>query len=415
MGNAKQPAREQNIQAITGFYASGIKDEASRIGIELEHTLSQRDGSQLSYQGACELLRAFEGDFPQPMVDGGHLIGAAGKGKTITLEPASQVELSAGPFTGLADARDCLGSFEEQLRGYCERNGLMLRTPGYNLDHKAIDLELIPKERYAIMNEYLGAISMFGVCMMRGSAATQVAIDYTSTEDCLRKLRLANACVPIFSLMCDNSPIFEAAPRRHQLVRTEIWERCDPDRCGTVPGVMSPSFTLEDYAAYVLDTPACVERTPHGDILSSRTFGEIFAERPMERTDVEHALSMLFNDVRLKTYVEIRPADAMPAECVVAYAALIRGLFYGRGALDAMEAIFAGVTEEAISAAKQALMAGGYQAAVYGSPVSEIADELVSIAASALDEEERPFLEPLAELVAGRITLADRAEGAFGR
>ncbi len=49
---------------------------------------------------------------------------------------------------------------------------------------------------------------------------------------------------------------------------------------------------------------------------------------------------MQFPDVRLKTYLEIRPADSMPIPYVIAYAALIKGLFYNEGNLRQLEALF---------------------------------------------------------------------------
>ena len=36
---------------------------------------------------------------------------------------------------------------------------------------------------------------------------------------------------------------------------------------------------------------------------------------------------MFFPDVRLKKYIEIRPADSMPIKYVLAYATLIKGIF----------------------------------------------------------------------------------------
>ena len=107
--------------------------------------------------------------------------------------------------------------------------------------------------------------------MMRGSASTQVSIDYSSAPDCLRKLRLAFALVPLFSLMCDNSPVFEGKPRSHELVRTEIWRHCDPDRCGLVPDVMDPSFDLRRYAAFLLDAPAILVPCKQGAVVLFRT------------------------------------------------------------------------------------------------------------------------------------------------
>lgn len=409
----EQRVRNENIAAIADYYRAGIKDSAIKLGIEIEHTLVHPDGSQVSYEGECgasALLGKLAPIFPDPIMDGDDVIGMSGPGKTVTLEPAAQVELSAGPFDDMEEAKRCIDDFEGELVDAGRCCGIEVLTPGYHPTTRAADLKIIPKRRYAIMNEYLGAISMFGICMMRGSAATQISIDYVSEEDCLRKLRLANACVPIFSLICDNSPVFEAEPRKHQLVRTEIWEKCDPDRCNTVPGVMGESFSLEEYAEYILDTPALVAKVDGKDELSTKTFGDLFADKVMSIDDIEHALSMFFNDVRLKHYIEIRPADAMPSEYVIAYASLIKGLFYDAGSLDHLDMMFRGIGDQDIAEAKSALMRDGYNAHVYGSPVSEIADELVSIASIGLSETERRLLAPLAELVAGRTTLACIAE-----
>lgn len=413
MTDSRQPMRDANIRALVDYFEGGIKEEAAAIGIELEHTLVKDNGDPVSYteeHGQRWLLERLASGYAHEMrTSHGELIGLVRKGASVTLEPAAQLELSAGPFTDLNEAKEAFGAFEREVAAALDGCGIEVLTPGYHPTRRAVDLELIPKTRYGIMNEYLGAISMFGICMMRGSASTQVSIDYTSVADCLRKLRLASACVPIFSLICDNSPMFEGAVRPHQLVRTEIWEKCDPARCTLVPGVLDADFSLERYAAYILDTPSMVEAHGGSETLSERAIGDVFAERVMTREDIEHVLSVFFTDVRLKTYIEIRPADAMPVECAIAYAALVKGLFYNEGSLDAMDRLFAGVQAQDVVDAKAALMESGYDARIYGSPVSALADELISLADLGLPESERALLAPLAQLVAARQTLAQIA------
>ncbi len=413
MASHGQPMRKQNIETLVEFFESGIKSNARSIGIELEHTLVKDDGAPVSYSdefGQKWLLGQLASNFDSEIrTSAGDLIGLVREDASVTLEPAAQVELSAGPFERLDDAKKCFEKFEGKLACALEGHSIDVLTPGYHPTKRAIDLELIPKTRYKIMNEYLGAISSFGIYMMRGSASTQVAIDYTSVDDCLRKLRLANACVPVFSLICDNAPMFEAAARPHKLMRTEIWEKCDPARCGIVDGVMEGDFSLERYAAYILDAPAMVEVQDGREVYSSRTIGEIFADRVMGTADIEHVLSVFFTDVRLKTYIEIRPADAMPIEYAIGYAALVKGLFYNEGSLASMDEMFAGVSEGQIVAAKASLMQDGYDGQAYGRPVAEIADELVSLAGTGLDGNEAGLLEPIASLVANRTTLADIA------
>lgn len=412
-----QPARESNIDAIVAYFESGIKpaDAPGELGIELEHIIVHDDLSPVPYSGehgVAWVLGQLQTEYPRTTVDAhGDLLGVERAGEAVTIEPAAQLELSAGPFADLPSARSTFEAFERQLERILAPVGERALTVGYHPTAAARDLELIPKRRYQFMNMYLGEKDLYGPCMMRGSASTQVSIDYTSTADCLRKLRLAFALVPVLSLICDNAPVFESAKRKHKLVRTAIWQHVDDDRCGLVPDVLDPGFDLRRYAAYILDAPAIlVPCRKEQWCYSDRTFGAIYAERTMTRAEVEHAVSMFFTDVRLKTYVEIRPADAMPIPYVIAYAALIKGLFYDPASLDALDRLFASVRRPDFEEAKDALMASGYDAVVYGKPVAALCDEVIAIAERGLDDADRAFLEPLSQLVARRVTLADLAE-----
>ena len=409
---ADQPAREQNIQALVDYFENGVKTSCENVGIELEHTIVKNEGlAPVSYSeehGVRWILEQLREQYPEALMDGDDLVGVARPGEAVTIEPAAQLEISAGPFGSLSEANAVLGRFEDTLAKIVGEQGMTALLLGYHPSAKATELELIPKRRYRFMNEYLGAIGPFGPRMMRGSAATQVSIDYRSVDDCLRKMRLASILTPLLSLISDNALRYEGGLREHYLVRTEIWNECDPDRCGLVPGVLDPEFSLRRYAEYVLDTPAIlVPDAQERWRATSQTFGEVYAETPMERADVEHALSMFFNDVRLKTYVEIRPADAMPVKYAVAYAALIKGIFYSEHNLKSYLDAFATVTESDVADAKAALMQDGWNAEVYGRPVRELLEQVVTSAKLALSEEDRTFLEPLAALAFKGVSLAE--------
>lgn len=415
-GRKIQPAREENIESLIAYFESGISHEKNLLGIELEHIIVQEKGNgPISYSqehGTAWLLEQLTPDYSESIYDThGDLLGLTRPEEAITLEPAAQVEISAGPFNSLLSAEIQLEDFEKRLSKILASQGQKALTIGYHPSARALDLELISKRRYKFMNLYLSEVSSYGPCMMRGSASTQISIDYHSVEDCLRKLRLAFALVPLFSLICDNSPIFEGKPRTHQLVRTKIWMECDPARCGLIPGVMEPDFTLRKYAEYILDTPAILMPCKNNEwCYSEDTFGDIYADKVMERSDIEHAVSMFFNDVRLKTYIEIRPADSMPVPYTLAYAALIKGLFYNETSLAALESIFSQVDAPAVDAAKNALMRDGYYALVYGRRAAELIDTIHALAYVALSKEDRAYLQPLTQLIYKRRTLADEAD-----
>ena len=54
------------------------------------------------------------------------------------------------------------------------------------------------------MNDYFHALGTHGEQMMRASASTQVSIDYRDEADAIRKMRVAQALVPLIAAFTDN-------------------------------------------------------------------------------------------------------------------------------------------------------------------------------------------------------------------
>lgn len=402
----------QNAEIIVDIVKSGIKDKSEKLGVELEYTLTYEDNSQVKYDdefGQKWLMNALRDEYEDDILDEeDHLIGVAGRRDTLTLEPAGQFELSAGPFVDVADAYACFEHLINRINELVNPHGIVLNALGYHPKCMAEDLKIIPKVRYQLMNEYFMKFSPLGIRMMRATGSTQVSIDYHSVDDCLNKLRLAFCCSPIFALLCDNTAIFEGKPHTHRLMRTEVWEDCDKSRCGIVPSVLSSDFTIEDYAEYVLNAPQMFETVQGKQIVSGRKLKEIYADKTMTEAEAVAGMSQLFNDVRLKNFIEIRPADALPLPYAMAYVALIKGLFYGKDSLNKLQEIFVDVNkDEQYESAKQELMKSGYDAEIYGNSAKYFADKLIEIANSGLTGEDVKYLAPFEELVTGRKTLAD--------
>lgn len=411
-----QPCRQQNIEAIADFLREGADAKSTRVGIELEHQILHADGgARVTYSeenGIESLLERMSAEWPEKTYEGGRLMGVArtieGIRETVTLEPGGQVELSAGPFNDLFTALEVLDDFEDELRGLLEPVNQLAVLMGYAPIERAADIELIPKARYQLMDKHFAEIGPYGVCMMRGSASTQVSIDYADEKEAVRKLRLACAAAPILAMMCDNTVMFESELREHYLVRTEIWNGVDQARCGLVPGVFDEDFSFARYAEYILDVPAIVAPDGEGGwTYDARNFGEIFAETPMTTEDVKHALSMVFPDARLKGFLEIRVMDALPPKYAAAIAALIKGCFYADAALDEMDKLFKGVTRKDVILGKMALMADGYEATIYGKKAWQIAEKMNLIAKLNLTKDERDILEPLTTYAFSHVTLAE--------
>ena len=103
---------------------------------------------------------------------------------------------------------------------------------------------------------------------MRGSASTQVSIDYQNEQDAVRKLRVGTAIGPILAWFFRNTPYFEGTENPFPLLRQRMWDFLDCQRTNLIPGLYDDRFGWEDYAVDVLSTPmmfADLTHTPEAE------------------------------------------------------------------------------------------------------------------------------------------------------
>lgn len=402
---------ENHVESMVNFYKSGIKSNSQKLGVELEYTLVYDDNSQVKYFdefGQKWLMENMLEFYPEKILDEQkNLIGIKNERDSITLEPAGQFELSAGPFEKLEEVFEAFETFQKRVNALAEPHGIKMLSIGYHPKCKAEELVVIPKVRYELMTKYFLKNSPKGIRMMRGTGSTQVSIDYSSEADCIRKLRLAYVLTPLFAILCDNTPVFEGEKRTHHIMRTQVWEDCDPRRCGAMPGIFEDSFNFEKCAELVLNTQAMFEMDGDNGHLTNKTTSEIYGDKEMSNDDCAAACSHLFNDVRLKNFIEIRPADALPTNMEVAYVALIKGIFYSEEALSIIEDYFGPQSETSFEEAKRNLEEKGLSGEVYGMPATTACKKLLDVASLGLDKDEKKYLEPLFDVVSNKKTLAD--------
>lgn len=402
---------ENHVESMVNFYKSGIKSNSQKLGVELEYTLVYDDNSQVKYFdefGQKWLMENMLEFYPEKILDEQkNLIGIKNERDSITLEPAGQFELSAGPFEKLEEVFEAFETFQKRVNALAEPHGIKMLAIGYHPKCKAEELVIIPKVRYELMTKYFLKNSPKGIRMMRGTGSTQVSIDYSSEADCIRKLRIAYVLTPLFAILCDNTPVFEGERRTHHIMRTQVWEDCDPRRCGAMPGIFEDSFNFEKCAELVLNTQAMFEMDGDDGHLTNKTTSEIYGDKEMSNDDCAAACSHLFNDVRLKNFIEIRPADALPTNMEVAYVALIKGIFYSEEALSIIEDYFGPQSETSFEESKRNLEEKGLSGEVYGMPATTACKKLLDVASLGLDKDEKKYLEPLFDVISNKKTLAD--------
>lgn len=389
----------KDIQSFVRYFQDGCKEmHTSVIGIEIEHfVIDRRRNHTVSYYGEhgikalLERLRCLS-CFVDSQEQDGSLVALATTCYAISIEPAAQIEVSIYPRKTIAEIEKIYQSFLDVVEPILEEWDYDLVTKGYNPVDCSDELQLIPKMRYEYMDRHFSKIGRYGRCMMRGTASVQCSIDYYNEEDFVRTYRGAVAMGPLLALVTDNGPVFEGKPWKDHMIRTYIWERVDKARCSVVPGTFRDGFGFRAYAEYLAAVPA------------------IFQEPGRE---LEHQVSIVFPDVRLKQYMEVRVADSMPLPYVLGYTALIKGMFKDReklyGLYREMEHGILGnaMTEEAVLAGKEQLIQYGYDGEIYGQKPSVWLEHMVELAEEQLPFEERNYLKPIRELVNRKQSVRD--------
>jgi len=399
--------KEKNRKTIAEFFETGSKKDSGcdRIGLELEHFIVDKDtGKSVFYygeKGIESILKALSPCYEEEIISDGHLIGLKKSDCTVTLEPGAQLELSIAPSKSLKNIMDIQRGFIEDLSVLTDPLGYNIVCLGYREKDKADDIPLIPKNRYRNMDTHFKKTGTMGRNMMRGTGASQVSIDYRDEKDFKRKFRAACFISPLFALVADNAPFFEGRIYKKNTLRQRIWQNVDDARAGIPWVIDEPDFGFLRYAEYISGIPL-IAPGDYDDSYTTKTVDEIYSGRPIKENETAHAASMVFPDVRLVKYIEIRVGDSMPIDLSISYASMIKGLFLNEKWLDIQEDRFRTFSAADIKRAKKEIEEKGYDAVVYGIPVCEIFDEMIYHMSINLSREEKHYTDIMSDMIRRR-------------
>jgi glutamate--cysteine ligase len=415
--SAERAVPIRSIDDLVAWMRSGEKPpERWRIGLEHEKIgLLDPGHERVPYEGprgiAALLERVAAEDNWEPARERGQVVGLHKDGVSVTLEPGGQLELSGAP---LRTIHEICGEFHRHIqlvKRVSGPMGLVWLGLGHDPLHTVAEAPRVPKARYAIMRAYLPARGALALDMMHLTATVQANLDYSSEADMAAKMRTALGVSPLVSAIFANSSISEGKPNGFVSRRVWIWRDTDADRTGLLPFVFEGDFGYRDYVEWALDVPMFfLVRDGAYRGLRGETFRDflehgIDGERATLR-DWDVHLTTLFPEVRLKRFLEVRGADAVPPGLTCSLPALWKGILYDAPACAAAFALVRDWSMEEREAALVDVARRGLRARVTGRSVLELARELASIASEGLrriahgggsDADERAFLDPLLE------------------
>jgi glutamate--cysteine ligase len=418
----------RDLDELTDVFRSAEKrPDKFRIGAEAEKFAINVEGAPLHYEGERGVEGIFEalsefGWEPERESDDGPIIALRRGNASITLEPGSQLELSGAALPDLHQIEAEFHNHLRELAPISKKLGLTWLGVGFHPLARQEELTWVPKQRYAVMREYLPTKGQAAHDMMRRTATVQANYDFDSEADAMKKLVLSLKVSPLIHAMLANSPFKEGKLAGSKSVRGEVWLNMDPSRSGLIPSLWAKARpTYRDYVEWALDSGMFLfkrdGKVVHNTGQTFRAFmADGFEGHRATVADFKLHLQTLFPEARLKNTLEVRGCDSLPADLAMAVPALFTGILYDNRALDQALELVAPLELESVNRDRPALIREGLSASFAGKPAVSLAQSLFDIASSGLsrrgrrnaqNEDERRFIKPLEPLLSKAEAPAD--------
>lgn len=397
---------ERQIRRLVEYFRAGERQvEDCAIGMEFEHLILQDDTLRaVTYfgdRGIQALLERLTGIGWQPSYENDYILGLHKQEASISVEPGGQLEFNVAPKKNLRDSEKVYQGVLSEIIPILDEWGLTMVTVGYQPVTPIEDIPLLPKQRYQWMYSYFAAKGKYAHNMMKGTASTQVCIDYSDEHDYVRKSRVVSFLSPFVYAVFDNAPFFIEGAGVPHAVRCAIWNNCDPDRCGFPTGVFDDGYSYAAYADYILNLPSLIV-LKDGQLAYTRgekPVKEYFDPDTFTDEEIDYLLSMCFPDIRTRRYLEIRMGDSVPYPLNFAYAAFWKGLLYNPDNLQSLYDEASKYSQEQIEALKCEITERGTAAIFDGVTVLDRFRHYLFCAREGLPAEEVSYLLPLERMI----------------
>ena len=318
------------------YFEKGSKQKDQiKIGVEHEKFIfNKKNDQRINFQTVSKIFSFLEKFRWRPIKEKDHIIALHKEGKTITLEPGNQMELSGAPLASIHLTCNESYKFLDELKKACLNLDLKMISASFDPFSNLKNIPKTPKQRYKIMTEEMPKNGKLSLEMMYQTAGTQINIDYTSEKDFIEKFRLSSFLVPLSTAIFSNSPIKENKLTGFLSYRSKVWQKTS--RAG-LPKLFLEEMNFEKYVDFAINHPLLFVMK-NGDHLKSgeKTFKDfmkgkltVLNNKKPSIKDFEYHLATLFYEIRLKKYIEIRSLDTCEWDCHCGGPAFYTGLLYG--------------------------------------------------------------------------------------
>ena len=321
---------------IIKYFESGIKDTKKfKMGIEHEKFLfDQKTNKRADYPTIKKMFMSLSEFGWKPIMEKQNIVGLQKQGKSITLEPGNQIELSGDVLNNIHEACSESHDYLFELQQVTKKLDLKIVSSGFDPISKLDEVPNNPKQRYDVMTKDMPKGGALSLDMMYRTCGTQLNLDYNSEKDFIKKFKIINSIVPISIALFANSSIVEKKVSSYMSYRSKVWQETSR---GGLPETFFDNMNFEKYADFSINFPLLFIQD-NKEYLSGKNYifldfmngkiSEINNRLPTE-DDLATHLSTIFTENRLKKYIELRSMDTCGWDCLCAGPAFNTGILYG--------------------------------------------------------------------------------------
>jgi glutamate--cysteine ligase len=320
---------------IKYFQDASKKKNNLKIGVEHEKFLFNNiSNTRINFETVTKIFKFLENFGWKPVKEKNNVIALHKGGKSITLEPGNQIELSGAPLNSIH--QNCRESYKflDELRKACKHFNLKMMATSFDPFSILENVPKTPKKRYEIMTNEMPKNGKLSLEMMYQTCGTQINLDYTSEKDFIKKFKLSAFLIPLSIAIFANSPFKENKLNNYLSYRSHVWQNTSR---GGLPKSFLEDMNFEKYIEMAINMPLLfVFKNDNYLRLNGKTFKDFMEgkipvlknEKPNIK-DFETHLATIFSEIRLKKYIEIRSLDTCEWDCHCGGPAFYTGLIYG--------------------------------------------------------------------------------------
>jgi glutamate--cysteine ligase len=363
----------------------------------------------------------------KPIMEKENIIGLQKQGKSITLEPGNQIELSGDKLNNIHEACAESHDYLFELQQVTKKLNLKIVSAGFDPISTLSEVPNNPKQRYQVMTKDMPNGGSLSLDMMYRTCGTQLNLDYDSEKDFIKKFKIVNSIVPISIALFANSSIIEKKNSGFSSYRSKVWQETSR---GGLPEVFFDNMDFEKYADFSINFPLLFIQNEK-EYLSGSNYSfsdfmngkinEINNRLPTE-DDLTTHLSTIFTENRLKKYIELRSMDTCGWDCLCSGPAFNTGILYGN--LDEAYELISKWDKNKIINAYLEAPKKGFNTELMGKDLLHWASLLLGISRKGLlnrdilnksNDNEAKFLNHLDKLIDNKTTNADHMIDKFSK